>query len=181
ENVTAARQSGATVIDLSGGLAKLPGAVAWFPGIEAPQKGNGAYTIPSAAATAAAALSLGLVPVNVRGLVFTAFQPVSEAGRAGIEELESQTSQLLSFQGVGKPVFDTQIAFTMLDRYGSESAQKLSVVRDRVRAELRLLLAKPSSQPAIQILHAPVFYGSAFSAYAELDSAANQAKVATGV
>src|SRR5215813_5985229 len=95
-NVTAARQSGATVIDLSGGLAKLPGAVAWFPGIEAPQKGNGAYTIPSAAATAAAALSLGLVPVNVRGLVFTAFQPVSEAGRAGIEELESQTSQLLS-------------------------------------------------------------------------------------
>ena len=48
----------------------------------------------------------------------TGFEPVSEAGRAGIEELESQTGQLLSFQGVGQPVFDTQVAFNMLDRFG---------------------------------------------------------------
>jgi len=36
------------------------------------------------------------------------FQPVSEAGRAGIEELEAQTGKLLSFQPFGQPIFDTQ-------------------------------------------------------------------------
>src|SRR5438128_1315749 len=100
---------------------------------------------------------------------------LTEAGRAGIEELESQTSHLLSFQSIGKPVIDTQVAFTMLDRFGSESSQRLPAVRDRVRAEIRAVLAGSGIAPAVQILHAPVFYGSAFSACAQLDNSADQA------
>jgi aspartate-semialdehyde dehydrogenase len=96
------------------------------------------------------------------------FQPVSEAGRAGIEELESQTGQLLSFQGMGQPVFDTQVAFNLLDRFGPGSQHKLSVVRERLRVETKACLGKKSVMPALQVIHAPVFYGSAFSACAEL-------------
>jgi aspartate-semialdehyde dehydrogenase len=178
-NASAAQGAGAMLIDLSGALAEEPGTKAWFPGIDAlrdaeSQEPAPPYAVPSAAATAAAALALGLEPHSLRRLTFTAFQPVSEAGRAGIEELESQTSHLLSFQSVGKPVFDTQVAFTMLDRFGSESSQKLSAVRDRVRAEIRAVLAGKAITPVVQILHAPVFYGSAFSACADLDPAADQ-------
>ena len=168
------------LIDLSGALAKEPGATTWFPGIddlrdaESPKRAH-LYVVPSAAATTAALLAIGLAPHGLRGLTSTAFHPVSEAGRAGIEELESQTSHLLSFQSIGKPVFDTQVAFTMLDRFGSESSQRLPAVRDRVRAEIRAVLAGSGIAPAVQILHAPVFYGSAFSACAQLDNSADQA------
>jgi aspartate-semialdehyde dehydrogenase len=179
-NLAGARASGATIIDLSGALAEESGTISWFPGIDGlriagTQSHAGAYTVPSAAATAASAFALGLAAHGLRRLTFTAFQPVSEAGRAGIEELESQTSHLLSFQSIGKPVFDTQVAFTMLDRFGLESAQKLSVVRDRIRGEIRAALAGEGIAPAVQILHAPVFYGSAFSACAEVDPTLEQA------
>jgi aspartate-semialdehyde dehydrogenase len=174
-NVAAARHAGAKIVDLSGALAGQAGTVAWFPGLDALRgqvlgEDTAAYAVPSAAAAAAAALSLGLAAIGLRHLVFVCFQPVSEAGRAGIEELEIQTSHLLSFQNIGKAVFDTQVAFTLLDRFGSGSSQKLAKVRERVRAETRALLAGKTAMPALQVLHAPVFYGTTFAACAEVES-----------
>jgi aspartate-semialdehyde dehydrogenase len=169
-NIVAARASGATIIDLSGALAAEPGVAAWFPAMDTLTdkplpKGAAAFSIPSSAATAAASLALGLGQLGQTQLRFTAFQPVSEAGRGGIEELESQTTQLLSFQSVGKTVFDAQIAFSLLDRFGSESLQKLEAVRERIQAEIRALVAGTKvACPAVEILHAPVFYGLVFSA-----------------
>jgi aspartate-semialdehyde dehydrogenase len=115
-----------------------------------------------------ASLALGLAKIGVSRVEVIHFQPVSEAGRAGIEELESQTGQLLSFQGMGQPVFDTQVAFNLLDRFGPGSQHKLSVVRERLRVETKACLGKKSVMPALQLIHAPVFYGTAFSACAEL-------------
>src|SRR5260370_14184016 len=129
-NLAAATRAGGKIIDLSGALAERPGMVIWFPGIdplresESPENAS-AYAVPSAAATAAAMLCLALRPLGLKNLVFICFQPVSEAGRAGIEELENQTSQLLSFQHVCKPVFDTQVAFAVLDRFGPASSHDL--------------------------------------------------------
>jgi aspartate-semialdehyde dehydrogenase len=182
-NVAAARQTGATIVDLSGALAGQQGTVAWFPGIDALRGGElpknaKAYAIPAGAATGAAALSLGLTAAGLLRLLFIGFQPVSEVGRRGIEELESQTSQLLSFQTVGKPVFDTQVAFTLLDRYGPESSHKLAVVRERVRAETRALLAGKTTMPAPQVVHAPVFYGTTFVAWAEIEPGTDQQDIA---
>ena len=182
-NLKAAGGSGAIVIDLSGGIAGEAKTVAWFPKLDALlerefKKNAAAYAIPSAAATAAATLALALTKNGVRRLAVVFFQPVSEAGRAGIEELESQTGQLLSFQGVGQPVFDTQVAFNMVDRFGPGSAQKLDAIRERVRVETRASLGKKAAMPAIQVVHAPVFYGTAFSAWAELETGAEAAKIA---
>jgi len=183
-NVAAARQAGAKIIDLSGALAEQAGTIAWFPGIDALHgeefsKHAATYAIPSAAAAAASALSLALAPIGLRRLVVTCFQPVSEAGRRGIEELESQTSQLLSFQSVGKPLFDTQVAFTLLDRFGPQSAHKLAAVRERVRAETRALLAGKAGIPAVQLVHAPVFYGTTFTACAEVAPEMDQPNIVT--
>jgi aspartate-semialdehyde dehydrogenase len=183
-NVKAASGSGAIVIDLSGGIAGDGKTVAWFPKLDALlgrecKKSSQTYAIPSAAATAAAALALALTKSGLRRLAIVFFQPVSEAGRAGIEELESQTGQLLSFQGVGQPVFDTQVAFNMLDRFGPGSAQKLDAIRERVRVETRASLGKKAAVPAIQVVHAPVFYGTAFAAWAELEPGAKAGEIAS--
>jgi aspartate-semialdehyde dehydrogenase len=173
-NLIAALHSDAKLIDLSGALAEREGTVAWFPkldwlyGREFATEAK-VFAVPSAIATAAAGLSLALSRVGLRRIMLTGFEPVSEAGRAGVEELESQTGQLLSFQGVGQPVFDAQVAFNMLDRFGPGSSHKLSATRKRVRAEAKLCVDGKSAMPAIQVVHAPVFYGSAFSATGVFD------------
>ena len=172
-NLGAAKAAKAKLIDLSGATAGDDGTVSWFPkldGLLSRKFPNDAavYAIPSAAATAAASLALGLFKIGVSRLVVICFQAVSEVGRAGIEELESQTGQLLSFQGMGQPVFDTQVAFNLLDRFGPASRQKLSAVRERLRSETRACVGKKAIMPALQMIHAPVFYGAAFAACAEL-------------
>ena len=182
-NLVAAKHSSGKIVDLSGLLACEGGASLWFPkldelrGADFPS-GTAAYAVPSAAGTAAVAFTLALLRCGAKRIAFQWFQPVSEAGRAGIEELESQTGQLLSFQSVGQPVFDAQVAFNMLDAYGAASSQKLDAVWERVRAELKAGLGNSAVVPSIQVIHAPVFYGTMFSAYAELDPGADTEKIA---
>ncbi|HTC66803.1 MAG TPA: hypothetical protein VK685_06690 [Candidatus Acidoferrum sp.] len=173
-NLPAALNTGAKIIDLSGAAAEREDAVAWFPKLDW-LRGREFATdakisaIPSAFAAAAAGLALSLSRVGLRRLMLLGFEPVSEAGPAGIEELESQTTQLLSFQGLGQPVFDTQVACNMLDRFGPASSHKLCAIRERVRAEIKACIDGKCAMPAIQIVHAPVFYGSVFSATGVFD------------
>jgi aspartate-semialdehyde dehydrogenase len=115
----------------------------------------------------------------------TFLRPVSESGRAGIEELETQTGQLLSLQSAGQPVFDTQVAFALSDRFGAQSREKLSASESRMREEVLKCTWGFGIQPAIRVLHVPVFYGYTFSASAEIDPSAtveavNSACAATG-
>ncbi len=185
KNLAVAKRAGAKVMDLSGGIAAEAGTVAWFPKLDALlgrefAKDAQTYAIPSAAATASAALALALSTCGLRRLTIVCLQPVSEAGRAGIEELESQTGQLLSLQSVGQPVFDAQVAFNMLNRFGTGSAQKLSAIRERVRAETQACLGRKAAVPLIQVVHAPVFYGTTFAACAELEAGADMEKMTSG-
>jgi aspartate-semialdehyde dehydrogenase len=173
-NVSAAEMTGARVIDLTGETVARAGTVPWFPKLDWLRgkkfnKDAKVYLVPSAAGTATATLTLALSKAGLTRLVMICFQPVSEAGRAGIEELESQTGQLLSFQGVGQPVFDAQVAFNLLDRFGPGSKQKLSAVCERARSETKACLAGKALMPALQVVHAPVFYGTTFAACAEIE------------
>ena len=182
-NLPAAKRAAGKTLDLSGLLACEGGASLWFPKLDELRgsdfpSGTAAYAVPSAAGTAAIALTLALSRCGAKRIAFQWFQPVSEAGRAGIEELESQTGQLLSFQSVGQPVFDTQVAFNMLDAYGAASSQKLDAVCERVRAEVKVGLGSSAFVPSIRVIHAPVFYGTMFSAYAELDPGGDAGKIA---
>jgi aspartate-semialdehyde dehydrogenase len=175
-NITAARTSGGQMIDLSGASTAHADTEPWFPGLEKLRDSvleldASLYLIPSVPAVAGAMLSYALEPLGLQWLSLVAFQPVSDAGRAGIEELESQTGQLLSFQPVGQPIFDTQVAFNMAANYGAQSRHKLREVRKRVFEEMHLSLPpKVVAIPTVQVLHAPVFYGSTFSGTAELRS-----------
>jgi len=176
-NLPAARESGATVIDLSGAALNIQGAQAWFAidgAGDSADKNKTFYAVPSAPGLATARLfgALGRVDLSRLALIF--LRPVSEAGRPGIEELEAQTTQLLSFQSTGQPVFDAQVAFNLLDRYGAASRENLQFVRARIRREVSAAVGDNPVRPSIQVLHAPVFYGYTFVATAELDSQPSQ-------
>jgi aspartate-semialdehyde dehydrogenase len=182
-NLPAALESGATVIDLSGGTlsGERPGVTnwsVWFSFQDVPDGSKTLYVIPSAAGTIAGHLLNALGRADLFRLAIVFHRPVSEAGRAGIEELETQCAQLLSFQRVGERVFDTQVAYSLLDRYGKSSGEDISVVTDRIRREAGAAAGKNQVEPSIQVLHAPVFYGYTFSAIAELNASHKQEALA---
>src|SRR5260370_1395959 len=172
-NLPAARASGASVVDLSGAALSVKGAQVCFAIDDVGQgadKRKTLHAIPSAPGLATAKIlqTLGRVGLSRLALIF--FRPVSEAGRPGIEELEAQTTQLLSFQSVGHPVFDTQVAFNLLDHYGAPSRENPQSIRARTRREVSLAVGRNLVEPSIKVLHAPVFYGYTFVAPAELKS-----------
>ena len=184
KNWRAARKAGAAVIDLTGVLAageSSDGPTAWIPSLDSilppryPSSTNGsphsaAYYAPPAPAIIACTLAAVLGIFHPRGIGVLVFPPVSERDLPGVEELESQTSSLLSFREVAKPVFDAQVAFNLLSTYGETSKPTLADMRSAVARDVARYLSGRSPIPAIQFVQAPVFYGYAFSAYAELAS-----------
>jgi aspartate-semialdehyde dehydrogenase len=57
----------------------------------------------------------------------------------------------------------------MLDSFGAGSRQKLRSAVERIRAEVKACLSNKVALPALQVLHAPVFYGATFSVCADID------------
>jgi aspartate-semialdehyde dehydrogenase len=171
-----AKEAGATILDFSRASLADPDATPWFPQIEAltgkvASKKSKIYSVFSAGGTAISSLALALRRAGMNQLVSVLFSPVSEAGREGIEELETQTSQLLSFQSVGQKVFDAQAAFNLLPRFGAESRHDLrrSLLQTRAEVSAAVSNADLDANIAMNLIHAPVFYGMTFSAWAEID------------
>jgi aspartate-semialdehyde dehydrogenase len=170
-----AHEAGATVIDFSYAALSDPDAVPWFPKIESltgktlPRSAK-TFCVFSAGGAAVSRLALLLRKFDLQRLVANVNQPVSDAGRAGIEELEMQTTQLLSFQPTGSPVFGTQTAFNVLSAYGPESRHDLQRRLLETRAEISAALgdAQEDAQISLNLLHVPVFYGITFSVCADL-------------
>jgi aspartate-semialdehyde dehydrogenase len=177
ECLAPAREAGATILDFSRVTLSDPDATPWFPKIEhlsgrSVAKNSKTFCVFSAAGTAVSSLALVLRRAGLQRLSAVVFQPVSEAGREGIEELETQTSQLLSFQSVGHAVFGAQAAFNLLPKFGEESRQDLQGSLLRLRSEISAAVCEPDQDARItlNLLHAPVFYGMTCSACADLES-----------
>jgi len=183
-----AQKAGATVIDLTGALSAGrqdagPGftvvAIPSLAPVASPtdtraangssnsSSGRVAYSSPAAPVIIACTLAAGLAKLQPQRMVLTLFPPVSERDQAGVLELESQTAGLLSFREVSQQVFDAQVAFSLLARYGEGGRPHLTDVRGAIAREVAGYLAGRASVPAIQLVQAPVFYGYAFVAYAE--------------
>ena len=179
-----AREAGATVIDFSHAAMSDPDGAPWFPNIatlsgKSVSRKSPVFGVLSAGGTAIASLALVLRRFKMQRLVAVVYEPVSEAGRAGVEELETQTSQLLSFQSVGNRVFGTQAAFNMLPRFGSGSRVVLQEKLLELRAEISA--AEEDAKISVNLVHAPVFYGTTFSVCADLGSAADAAALVQAV
>jgi len=181
-NLQQARESGAQIVHLSGHSAAFANSFEWFPGIETLRgdslpASSPLAVIPSAAAEAIARLSLSLKGLGLSSLTATVHQTVSAAGKNGIEELESQTTQLLAFQSPGKQIFDAQVAFNMLDRFGPGSRFDLGQAQATLRNEIGACLRGQPVLPAVRLLHVPLFYGVTFSACAKFGLSTDADKI----
>lgn len=187
-NWPAALRAGASVIDLTGAAAPdahvqrlIPSLHAVLPPPSA-KGGNGSPPAtlclsPSVPVIIASTLSAALHRFSPLRTVLIMMAPVSERDQLGIEELESQTASLLSFREISKTVFDAQVAFNLLVAFGSESKPRLAEVRSAIARDTAAFLAGRAQPPAIQLLHAPVFYGYVFAAYAEFASPVDRARL----
>jgi len=176
-NWKVARDLGDTIVDLTFALEEEPGASVRSPWIErqtshlvAPELQPGPVVVAHPAATVLALLALRIgSAIKVERLVATVFEPASENSQKGMDELHEQTVNLLSFQELPKSVFDTQVAFNMVARYGQRSNLALDAVSQRIRRHYRKV-APGAVEPALQVLQAPVFHGHAFSIYLETEN-----------
>jgi aspartate-semialdehyde dehydrogenase len=180
-NWRTAQAAGATVIDLTGALSAASSgsvAIASIPSLASVLPASGpnpsptpvAYASPAAPVIVACTLAAGFAKFPPQRIVLLLFPPVSDRDRAGIEELESQTASLLSFREIDRTVFDAQVAFNLLARHGEASKPRIEDVRAAIARDVVRYLAGRAPAPAIQLVQAPVFYGYAFAAYADLAS-----------
>src|ERR1700761_1836312 len=142
-NLDLALRSGALVIDLSGHSASVAEAVPWFRGFDslhgqlsAADTVSKLVSIPSAAAEAIVRVAFGLADLRLKSRSVTVLRSVSAWDRFAIEEMEKQTSQLLSFQPAGTELFDAQIAFNTMPQFGAQSRFDLGAVGATLRAEV---------------------------------------------
>jgi aspartate-semialdehyde dehydrogenase len=178
-NWPAAQSSGATVIDLSGALAASGESTSWIPLLDTvflPRPGLNAakasadavaYSSPGSGVIIACTLAAALAKFSPSRGVLLLFPPVSERDQAGVDELEAQTTNLLSFRPIVQPIFDAQVAFNLLAGYGPESKPTFAEVRNSIAKDVADYLVGRAQAPAIQLVQAPVFYGYAFTAYGE--------------
>jgi len=76
---------------------------------------------------------------------------------------------LLSFQTLPKEVFDAQVAFNMLARYGQKSQPALDSIESRILRHYQKIAGADAPQPSLLLLQAPVFHGHAMAVFVELD------------
>jgi len=166
------------IIDLTGAVEEDPQAR-----VRAPQVESGDFRAehdgPQVAAhPAAVAIALVLSRIHpafpVARSIVHIFEPASERGKSGIDELQKQTVSLLSFQQMPKDVFAAQLSFNMLAKLGDESAVQLHDVEDRIDRHLATLLERAETgvpMPSIRLAQAPVFHGYSISFWVEFEDA----------
>ncbi len=167
---------GPVMIDLTAALEDQPQARLRAPTAEAEHVSSAApdqiQVIAHSAAIAIATLLANLSKLSViRRSSFHVFEPASERGQQGLDELRQQTVGVLSFQKLKNEVFDAQLAFNLLARYGEEALEPLELVEQRLERHLASLLsAYPAiPMPSLRLIQAPVFHGHSFSAWVEFE------------
>jgi aspartate-semialdehyde dehydrogenase len=190
-------ESGCRIIDLSGALEDESGAMLCSPFVDSlwgksdgesedrqreHAAGRSITISPDPAAMAIAGI-LALLSRRARILraAITLHEPVSGHGQGGVEELHRQTISLLSFQQMPKAVFDVQVAFNMLSRYGAQAQPTLLQGRQRIVRHIEALRAGRAIQPAVRSLQAPVFHGYSLSCWVEMDQPLSEAEIETAL
>ncbi|HKW76064.1 MAG TPA: Asd/ArgC dimerization domain-containing protein [Terriglobales bacterium] len=176
QNYRLARDAGSAVVDLSYALENEPGVSISSPWIERELGQAGRLGLESNTVVIAhpAAVTLALLLLRARKAgavnraVATVFEPVSEQGRRGMDELHEQTVNLLSFQQMPTGVFDSQVAFNMIGRYGESSSHSLEQIERRIADHLGKLL-NGSAMPSLMLVQAPVFHAHTFSIFIEME------------
>lgn len=169
------RKAGAHVqiVDATGALEDEPAALLRAPLAvdERIERTEGAIDViaqPAAIALARFFSRLREIAAPMRAVVLV-FEPASERGQRGLDELQQQTVGLLSFKPLKKDVYDAQVSFNMLPSWGEDAPQTLASVEERIDRNLATLLSS-GHLPSLRVVQAPVFHGYSISVWAEFEA-----------
>jgi aspartate-semialdehyde dehydrogenase len=194
KNWKTARNAGSAIIDLSGVLEEEPGATVRSVWLErerghvlAPELQPGPCVAAHPAAVMLALLLLRARKAGaIRRAVATVFEPASERGQKGMDELHRQTVNLLSFQPLPKDIYDAQVAFNLLASCGQGSRPALASLEARVLRHYGKIADKLAGEniagedppwPSLMLLQAPVFHGYALAIFLEMEQASDRERV----
>ncbi len=174
----AARDAGVSILDLSYALEDEPGTCVRSPWVEKQlgqdlqlelQPGPAVVVAHPAAVVLALLVLRGQQAGTLRSAVATVFEPVSERGRKGIDELQEQSVNLLSFQELPREVFDAQVGFNLLRRCGGKSATSLENIETRIAKHYRRIAGENAPALSLALLQAPVFHGHSLLLFLETE------------
>jgi aspartate-semialdehyde dehydrogenase len=177
QNWKKVQKAGSAIVDLSYALEDEPDAEVKSPWIQrqlgqtlTPELQPGPAVVAHPAAVVLALLLLRIQKAAaLKRVVATVFEPASEHGQKGMDELHEQTVNLLSFQPLPKKIFDTQVAFNMVARYGEQSAPALATIERRVLKHYQRIAGKDAPLLSLLVVQAPIFHGHAFSLHIEME------------
>ncbi|MBV9183742.1 MAG: segregation protein B [Acidobacteria bacterium] len=177
--------SGSAIVDLSYGLEDEPGATIRAPWVERQLGQITALELEPGPVVVAHPVSLVLALLLIRlqaripiqRAVASVFEPASEHGQKGMDELHEQTVNLLSFQQLPKQVFDVQVAFNMVARYGAQSQSSLTSARERILRHYRKLVGEHAPLPSLLVVQVPTFHAHAFSINVQFPEAVDLEKI----
>jgi len=169
------------VIDLDGGLAepeREPPQIAFVElhegsglkpvALGTPHAGTRIVAAAHPVTTMLTVLLLRLASkAEIRTAVAQVLNPASHLGPRGIDELQKQTVNLLSFQKIPRAIFGSQLAFNLLPRLAGSGSVPLEHLEKRVRGELSSSLVGRAPLPALRLLQSAVFYSTGVSLYVE--------------
>ena len=172
------RRDAPIVIDLTHGAEDHPRSFIRAPWVEPAGFRAPEDAVQSIAHPAAIAVALALPRLHaqfpIKKSVIHIFEPASERGTAGVEELQQQTASLLSFKAMPKKIFDQQLSFNMLASYGEDAPFALQSAELRIERHLATLLSRavdptmaPAPMPSLRLIQAPVFHGYSLSLWLE--------------
>ena len=169
-----AASAGALVIDLTQSLAEAGDAPLIVPEINPDavvaglERGVLASPIPSATA-----LAVVLKPIDaaaeLKRVVVTSLEPVSGAGRAGVETLAQQTRDLLSGVTPDDGVFPQRIAFNLIPHAGDFVSGGRTRWEWLIESQTRRLLDLPDLPIAVTSVWVPTFFGQACAVHVETE------------
>lgn len=153
-------QSGVVVIDDSGVFRMDVDVPLVVPEVNAQALSSvprGIVSIPNCTTTP---LVMALKPlqdaVGVKRVVVTTFQSVSGTGAAAMDELITQTKDLMAFRDVKAAVYPYQIAFNLLPHIGSFNEEGDCSEEVKIANETRKILAVPTLRVAATTVRVPV-------------------------
>jgi aspartate-semialdehyde dehydrogenase len=172
-----ARDAGSAIVDLSAALEDEPGATVrslWLERERGQVQPLELQPGPCITAhPAAVALALPLLRARKAGLVrravATLFEPASERGQKGMDELHQQTVNLLAFQPLPKDIYDAQVAFNMIARYGQKTQPALDSIEARVLRHYHKIAGDGAPRLSLLLAQAPIFHGYALALSLEME------------
>lgn len=159
------------LVDLTRSLEDHPGARLRAPQAEIEGEhpaGSKLYVIAHPAAILSAVLLRRLAEAGeIRRAILTVFEPASERGMAGLEELQQQTVSLLSFKKQNTAIYDEQLAFNVLARFGEEAPLALETIQEQIERHIASLISRLRGvpMPSVRLLQAAVMHGYTLSAW----------------